>query len=492
MNTTIFQFFHWYFSSDNNLWNHVADKAQELSDLGVTHVWLPPAYKSAFGATEAGYAVYDLFDLGEFDQKETIRTKYGTKQEYMDCIKALHDKKMDVLADIVLNHKIGADEKEIVPVQEVKDDDRNDKVSQKIDVEADTRFTFPGRKGKYSQYIWDWHSFTGFCADDKIHLIHNEYGNGEWEDVMEDENGNYDYLMGCDIEFRNHAVREELKYWGKWYVETTGVDGFRLDAVKHINTDFFPEWLGYLKQTFKKDFFCIGEYWKSDIEPLLRYIEATGEMIQLFDVPLHFNFHKASKQGSDFDLRQIFDATLVKSKPHLAITFVDNHDTQPLQSLESWVEEWFKPHAYAIVLLREQGIPCVFYTALYGASYSDNKNGQEFEINITPTNALGILMKVRTGMAYGTQRDYFDSPNIIGWTREGIDEIPNSGCAVVLSNADAGELQMSLGEKHAAKTIVCVTGQQQYQVVLNEKGEGVFSVDPGSISVWVFKDFNEY
>ena len=153
MNTTIFQFFHWYFSSDNNLWNHVADKAQELSDLGVTHVWLPPAYKSAFGATEAGYAVYDLFDLGEFDQKETIRTKYGTKQEYMDCIKALHDKKMDVLADIVLNHKIGADEKEIVPVQEVKDDDRNDKVSQKIDVEADTRFTFPGRKGKYSQYM---------------------------------------------------------------------------------------------------------------------------------------------------------------------------------------------------------------------------------------------------------------------------------------------------------------------------------------------------
>ena len=56
-----------------------------------------------------------------------------------------------------------------------------------------------------------------------------------WDDVIGDEFGNFDYLLGADIEFRNPAVTEELKYWGKWYVETTGVDSFRLDAVKHIS-----------------------------------------------------------------------------------------------------------------------------------------------------------------------------------------------------------------------------------------------------------------
>ncbi len=49
----------------------LAKRRKHLADLGVTHVGLPPAYKSAHGAAEPGYAVYDLYDLGEFDQKGT-------------------------------------------------------------------------------------------------------------------------------------------------------------------------------------------------------------------------------------------------------------------------------------------------------------------------------------------------------------------------------------------------------------------------------------
>ena len=37
-----------------------------------------------------GYGVYDLYDLGEFDQKGTIPTKYGTKQEYLDAVSYTH------------------------------------------------------------------------------------------------------------------------------------------------------------------------------------------------------------------------------------------------------------------------------------------------------------------------------------------------------------------------------------------------------------------
>ncbi len=487
MNITIFQCFHWYFPAEANLWNHAADQSQQLSANGITHLWLPPAYKSAFGTGEPGYAVYDLYDLGEFDQKETVKTKYGTKEEYLRCIHAAHEKGMGVLADIVLNHKMGGDEQEEVPVQQVNKENRLEKVAEPTALQAYTRFTFPGRNRQYSDYIWDWHSFSGVSEEEGIYVVLSEHTNADWDNVMEDEYGNYDYLMGCDIEYRNPAVREELKNWGKWYVETTGIDGFRLDAVKHIPPDFFPEWLSFLKESTQKDFLCIGEYWKSDTEALLAYITSTGGMIQLFDVPLHFNFYQASKNGKDYDLRTILDNTLVTAKPELAITFVDNHDTQPLQSLESWVEPWFKPHAYAIVLLRKQGIPCVFYPDLYGAEYSDASKEQPLDIHLSPVQPLVPLMKIRSAFAYGEQFDYLDDAGIIGWTRIGNDEKPNSGCAVLLANGEGGEKMMSLGDNNAGRTMKKAVGEGIDAVTLNEKGEGLFAVSPGNIAVWIFE-----
>ena len=54
------------------------------------------------------------------------------------------------------------------------------------------------------------------------------------------------------------------------------------------------------------------------------------------------------------------------------------HDSQPLQLLEKPIAEWCNPLAYAIILLREQGIPCVFYPDLYGAEYADKgKDGKD-------------------------------------------------------------------------------------------------------------------
>ena len=314
-------------------------------------------------------------------------------------------------------------------------------------------------------------------------MIQNEYGHNGWDEMLEEEKGNYDYLMCNDIEFRNPYVKEELKRWGKWYVETATIDGFRLDALKHINPEFYPEWLDYLDKEFKKQFFCIGEYWQNNITALLKYIDATGGRIQLFDVPLHFNFHEASIKGDQFDMRQIFDNTLLKERPQLAISFVDNHDTQPLQSLQSPVEQWFKPIAYALILLREQGIPCVFYPAVYDARYVDKgPESQEIYVELNKIPVVEKMMKVRKHLAYGLQRDYFDDANIVGWTREGSER---PGCAILISNAHEGEKYMSLGERNAGKIMIDCCGNVQEKITLNDKGEGLFKTKAGSVSVWI-------
>lgn len=484
-NKTIFQFFHWYYSTDGNLWNHARVEAKKLASLGVSHVWLPPAYKSAFGADEPGYAVYDLYDLGEFDQKGSVRTRYGFKDEYIAAIQSMHDNDIEVLADIVLNHRHGGDEKEKVLARKVHPHNRKEFAGDQEEIETHTRFTFPGRQYKYSDFKWNQHCFTGISSDDGgIAMIQHQYTNGAWEDMLEDELGNYDYLMGNDVEFRNRAVREELKKWGKWYVETTGIDGFRLDALKHISPDFFPEWLDYLNKEFKRDFFCIGEYWQNNVNPLTRYLEVTEGRIQLFDVPLHHNFYQASLQREAYDIRWIFDNTLVKEQPLRAITFVDNHDTQPLQSLESTVDYWFKPLAYAIILLREQGIPCVFYPAVYEAKYIDHKNGQEIYVELNKVPGLEDMMRVRAHIAYGSQRDYFDDPHIAGWTREGTGDA-TTGCAVLISNKDAGAKKMSLGKSNPGKKFRNVFGDIDRVIELDGEGEGTFDVPAAGISVWI-------
>ncbi|MEO8406355.1 MAG: alpha-amylase domain-containing protein, partial [Chitinophagaceae bacterium] len=247
----------------------------------------------------------------------------------------------------------------------------------------------------------------------------------------------------------------------------------------------YNDWLDHLNNHFQKKILCIGEYWRNTVDPLLKYIEATEGRVQLFDSPLHYNFHTASMASNNYDLRTIFDNTLIQHKPELSISFVDNHDTQPLQSLQSPVDYWFKPLAYALILLREQGTPCVFYPTVYEAKYVDSKDGGDIYVELNRLACVEKMMQVRKDLAYGMQRDYFDHGNTIGWTREGVKEKKLSGCAVVITNGTAGEKIMEVGKAHAGKTFIDVCGFRQEKIKIDKNGWGKFLVNDRSVSVWI-------
>jgi alpha-amylase len=210
--------------------------------------------------------------------------------------------------------------------------------------------------------------------------------------------------------------------------------------------------------------------------------------MSLFDAPLHHNFHTASQQGKEYNLSTIFDNSLVGVNPGLAVTVVDNHDTQPLQALEAPVEAWFKPLAYALILLRESGYPCIFYPDLYGAHYTGKgHDGNDHEIFLEKCENLDMLLTVRKQFAYGMQRDYFDHSNCIGWTREGSDDQQGSGCAVLLSNGDEGFKKMEIGKKFAGKVFIDCLKKRPEQVTIDPDGWGTFQVGAGSVSVWSVK-----
>src|SRR5690606_12768499 len=220
------------------------------------------------------------------------------------------------------------------------------------------------------------------------------------------------------VDIGNPDVRQELFHWGEWFLETTGVDGFRFDAVKHVGAWFFAQWLEHLRHHSGRELFAVGEYWSGNRSALQPSIEVTGRQLMLFDAVLQFNFASASRAGADYDLRTIFDDSLVQHDPSSAVTLVSNHDTQPLQALESPVEAWFKPLAYALILMREAGYPCVFLADYDGAEYTDvGRDGNQHDIDM-PSHAWLIdrFLEARRRYAFGEQTDYFDDPRAVGWT----------------------------------------------------------------------------
>lgn len=477
----ILQGFEWYLPNDGTHWQTVARMADELVKNGFTGIWLPPAYKGAAGKEDVGYGVYDLFDLGEFDQKGTIATKYGTKADYLAAISALKEAGLSVYADIVFNHMMGADEVEKFPAVQYNPDNRTEEESAQEEIEAWTKFTFPGRAGKYDDYVWTWKNFSGVDYDErsKNHALFN-IGDKGWSEEVDDEKGNFDYLMGCDLDMNNADTLAQLEKWGSWFYDLTQVDGFRLDAVKHIEFSYYVDWLLNRNKQAKKDLFVVGEYWSNETEKLEDYLKSSGNMVNLFDVPLHFQFYEASHSNGQFDMRTLFDNSLVDRQPDFAVTFVDNHDTQIGQSLDSWVDGWFKLHAYACILLRQEGTPVVFWGDLYGIPSKD----------IAPVGQpLLDLLAVRKALLGGKEVDSFDDPSIIGWATISEDNRSDGGFVVLMTNASGGEKEMTLHPRYANKSFVDLLHHNEAIVTLDETGKGVFPVNDGQVSVYVQEEF---
>ncbi|MFM7648792.1 MAG: alpha-amylase, partial [Cyanobium sp.] len=440
-NGVLLQAFHWYTPADGGHWRRLERQARDLAAAGITALWLPPAGKGQAGGHDVGYGIYDPYDLGEFDQKGSVATKYGTRAEYLAAVAACRSEGLQIYADAVFNHLMGADAQEEFNATPHDPQNRLQSLGDQRPIRAWTHYSYPARAGAHSAMQWHWWHFDAVdhnSLEPDVQAVWRIEGKA-FDDDVDLERGNDDYLMGCDLDIDHPEVRAALKHWGSWMLDTAGVDGFRLDAIKHISGDFFPDWLSHVAAHAGRDLFVVGEYWTTNLDTLRWYVSRSGGRIHLFDAPLHHNFHRASRQGAGYDLRRLLDGTLMGELPQLAVTLVENHDTQPLQALESVVEPWFKPLAYAFILLRREGYPCLFLPDYEGARYRDRgSDGQQHYVELVSHRwILDRLLAARRDHAYGEQRDWLDHPNCIGWTRAGTPAHPR-GLAVLMSNGDAG------------------------------------------------------
>ena len=303
-------------------WTYLKGEVPKLSAAGFTALWLPPANKAASN-TSMGYDPYDYFDLGEFNQKGSAATWFGTKDELLDLIVTAHHSNMQVYADFVIDHCSGADAQEKNPL------------------DGSTRWTkfIPLSK----RFARDWECFHP--------SRYETWDGGTFGDMP-------------DLCHRNPAVYTDILECAEWMVNTIGFDGFRFDFVKG-----YGPWMVRAIQELRGlhgdaafDPFSVGECWDNSrtIEGWLTEANAwTDNPVNAFDFPLRYRL-KDLCQTYGFSLRQLTaTGTVLTDQTSSAVTFVENHDVVRNDPIIS-----DKMLAYAFILTH-QGYPCVFWQDYY-------------------------------------------------------------------------------------------------------------------------------
>ena len=224
-NKTMVQGFEWYVPADFQHWRRLTKIVPALAALGVTNMWIPPACKASW-KTGNGYDIYDLYDLGEFEQKGSRSTKWGSKEELSELVNVANRHGVGIIFDAVLNHKAAADYSERVVATKVDPKDRTRPLGgegaaagylehrhrhdggyggytptppppppREEEIEAWTGYSFPGRGQVHSPLRWNHTHFTGIDYDDrtKQNAVWKFRGK-EWAVDVDEELGNYDYL----------------------------------------------------------------------------------------------------------------------------------------------------------------------------------------------------------------------------------------------------------------------------------------------------------
>ena len=290
-------------------------------DLGVTAIWLMPV------AEAASYHGYDVVDY------TAIERDYGTLQDFLAFVAAAHERGIRVIVDLVLNHT-----------------SRDHPWFQ----DAQT----PG-SAHDDWYVWSstdpgWPAPAGpnpwHPAGDRFY-----YG-AFWEGMP-------------DLNLRNPAVTAELERVAGVWLRDYGVDGFRLDAAKHliedgaaaqVNTPETHAWLAGFRSAAhatRPDSLVLGEVW----EPRATtsgYV-TDGSLDMDFDFGIGPTIASAVQLGDSNSL-DVNDGEIADRYPLGSVaTFLSNHDQPRIMTTLRGDVEAAKLAAGA--LLTAPGVPFVYY-----------------------------------------------------------------------------------------------------------------------------------
>ena len=309
------------------------DRLDYIEGLGTTAIWLTPSFtnRPVQGEGENASAGYHGYWVTNFTQ---IDPHLGTNAELEELIDKAHARGIDVYFDIITNHTA-----DVIDYAEGEYDYISKSESPYLDANGDA---FDPAEYAGTGEFPEMESSTSFpytpVADEDITLspdwlndvsLYHNRGNSTWEG----ESTTYGDFDGLDdlMTESPRVVDGFVQVYQDWI--DLGIDGFRIDTVKHVNFEFWQEWttriLDYAHSKGKKDFFMFGEVYTADARALAPYLRKT-DMNSVLD----FSFQSAAvdyaRGGGAAGLSGLFAAddyyTTPTSSAYGLPTFLGNHD----------------------------------------------------------------------------------------------------------------------------------------------------------------------
>jgi glycosidase len=292
------------------------------SDLGVTGIWLMPINPSP---SYHGYDVTDYYG---------VNPEYGTREDFQRFMKACHQRGIRVIVDLVLNHSSSQHPWFLRALAG--------------DPEYRDRYIFaapadvPDVRGPWDQRVWQ--------VKDGQH-----YYGIFWSGMP-------------DLNYRNPEVTAEAKRVAEHWLGEMGVDGFRLDAIRHLLEDgelmsdtpgtfaWLEDYQRHLKRV-RPDVLTVGEVWT--------HTETVSEYIRRDTLDLAFEFDlaaailKAAQGGRKDELAYALENAATSYPPNRFATMITNHDQDRVASVLR--EDLPRMKLAASLLLTAPGVPFVYY-----------------------------------------------------------------------------------------------------------------------------------
>jgi len=312
------------------------ERIDYIRGLGTDSIWLTPSFKNKAVQPEDNSAGYHGYWITDFTQ---IDPHLGTNDDLRALVDAAHQRGMKVYFDIITNHTadvIGYEEgprpgyrsKDAYPYRDAAGnvfDDRDFAGSPLFPpLDAATSFPYHPVLEPDEQHLKvpDWLN--------DVTLYHNR-GNT----TFTGEDSLYGDFFGLDDLFTEHprVVRGMIDVYETW-IREFGVDGFRIDTMKHVNDEFWqrfgPEVLAYAREHGKREFFMFGEVFDTT-KSFTSHFTTSDRMQAVLDFPF-----QAAAQGFAADskptdaLRDFFAGddwyTDADSNAYQLPTFLGNHD----------------------------------------------------------------------------------------------------------------------------------------------------------------------
>src|SRR3984957_15356764 len=235
-------------------WDHLASQANDLRQVGFAAVWLPPTLKAAAGVTNGadGYGAFDDYVIGSKQQKGSGPTRYGSREQLQRCVAMLRANGLDVYVDIVEHQRIGDTEPFV--------------------------FRYPGADGTAD---------LGRFPKDPLNFVPQVPRDPNLGGPVAD-----DAAFGRELAPINGQpagyVSQNLTAAADWLTRALGIQGYRVDDVKGLSTDFLFPFLNSQSMAGK---FAVGEFFDGDQDLVNGWVfNPTGMRgrASAFDFPLRF------------------------------------------------------------------------------------------------------------------------------------------------------------------------------------------------------------